>query len=170
MSDYSHSRKNLGESYWKFYISSKIFIVPLKFINYILNFWFPYNIRNSLLDVIAKGKIDIKSDFSQGLETYQRNIQQIIDLCNAKKIKVILSTFCYYLHDSIKEDPLRILFEKIVKEENKIIKKIAKKNKLKSVDSATLIPKNNLYFLDSMHFTPEGMNLLAKNISNKIIY
>ena len=103
-------------------------------------------------------------------KTYQRNIQQIIDLCNAKKIKVILSTFCYYLHDSIKEDPLSILFEKIVKEENKIIKKIAKKNKLKLVDSATLIPKNNLYFLDSMHFTPEGMNLLAKNISNKIIY
>ena len=126
--------------------------------------------RNSLLDVISKGSININSDFSEGLEVYKRNIQHIIDLCLANNIKIILSTFCYYLHSSIKNDPLHILFEKIVKEENKIINKLAKKYNLKLVDNASLIPNKNLYFLDSMHFTPEGMQLLAKNISEKITY
>jgi len=62
------------------------------------------------------------------------------------------------------------IYDKIVKEENKIINKLAKKYNLKLVDNASLIPNKNLYFLDSMHFTPEGMQLLAKNISEKITY
>ena len=33
------------------------------------------------------------------------------------------------------------------------------------VDNANLIPSEEKYFLDSLHFTPEGMKLLAKNIA-----
>ena len=41
-------------------------------------------------------------------------------------------------------------------------------NNLKLVDSFSLIPKEDSNFVDSMHFTPKGMNLLAKSISEAI--
>ena len=57
---------------------------------------------------------------------------------------------------------------KIVIEENQIIKKLAKKNNLKLVDCYSLIPKEDSNFVDSIHFTPKGMNLVAKSIGEKI--
>lgn len=167
-SDYSHSRKSLGESYWKFFIGSKIPDIPIKFINYLKNKWFPSNIRYSLLEVVSKGDIDTKIDFSQGLKIYERNLQNIINLCLSNKIEVVLSTFCIYLHEKIKNESLHILYKKIVLEENEIMKKLAKKNNLKLVDSFSLIPKEDSNFVDSTHFTPKGMNLLAKSISEVI--
>ena len=168
-SDYSHCSKNFGEVNWKFLIGSKIPDVPINFINYLKNKWFfPSNIRYSLLDVIAKGKIDPKIDFSQGIKTYKRNLQNIISVSLDNKIEVILCTFCIYLHEKIKNDPLHILYEKIVLEENKIMKELAKKNNLKLVDCFSLIPKEDSNFVDSCHFTPKGMNLLAQNISKAI--
>jgi len=168
-SDYSHSSKNFGEVNWKFLIGSKIPDVPINFVNYLKNKWFfPTNIRYSLLDVIAKGKIDPKIDFSQGLKAYRRNLQNIISVSLDNKIEVILCTFCIYLHEKIKNDPLHILYEKIVLEENKIMKELSKKNNLKLVDCFSLIPKEDSNFVDSCHFTPKGMNLLAQSISEAI--
>ena len=168
-SDYSHSRKNLGEVYWKFSIGAKIPDVPIKFINYLKNKWFfPSNVRQSLLELVSKGKVDSRVNFSQGLKTYERNLQNIIGSCLNNNIKVILCTFCFYLHERIKNDPLHILYEKIVLEENEIMKKLAKKNNLKLVDCYSLISRDKSNFVDSSHFTPEGMNLLAKTISEAI--
>ena len=56
--DYSHSKINLGENYWKFEIGEKIPFLPFQFINFILEKWFPIGVRNSLLDFISKGKIN----------------------------------------------------------------------------------------------------------------
>lgn len=168
-SDYFHSRKNLGEIYWKLSLGSKIPDIPLKFINYFTNKWFPErNIRHSLLEVVSKGKIDPKVDFSQGLKAYERNLQNIINLCSSNNIEIILCTFCFHLHSKIKNNQLNILYEKITVEENNIIKKLAKKNNVKLVDSYSLIPKENINFVDHIHFSVEGMKLLAKNISEEI--
>ena len=32
-----------------------------------------------------------------------------------------------------------------------------------------LVPKEDKYFVDTVHFTPEGMHLIAENISHPII-
>ena len=40
-----------------------------------------------MLDVIAKGKIDPKIDFSEGLKTYRRNLQNIISVSLDNKIE-----------------------------------------------------------------------------------
>ncbi len=165
-SDYSHSSKNFGEANWKFFVGSKIPDIPINFINFLRNkFFFSSNIRYSLLDIVAKNKIDPKIDFSQGLKTYKRNLQNIISISLNNKIEVVLCTFCIYLHKKIKNNPLHVLYEKIVLEENKIIKELAKKNNVKLVDCNSLISKEDSNFLDSCHFTPKGMNLLAKSIS-----
>ena len=100
-SDYSHSCKNFGEVNLKFLIGSKIPDVPINFVNYLKNkLFFPTNIRYSLLDVIAKGKIDPKIDFSQGLETYRRNLQNIINVLHTvsaigAKIVCFICVLCF---------------------------------------------------------------------------
>jgi len=168
-SDYSHSRRNIGEVYWKFFIGSKIPDIPIKFINFLKNKWLPSrNVRSALLELVSRGKINFDADFSQGLKIYERNMQNIINLCLSNNINVILCTFCFYLYEKIKNESIHILYEKIVLEENKIIKKLAKKNNLKLVDCDSLIPKEDSNFVDSVHLTPKGMNLLAKSISEKI--
>ncbi len=168
-SDYSHCRKNLSEEYWKFSIGSKIPSVPINFINYLTNkFLFPGNERYALLDVVSKGKINSEINFSEGLKAYERNIQSMISLSSSNNIKIILCTFCLYLYDKIKNDPLSILYKKIVTQENEIIRNLAKKNNLKLVDCYSLIPQEDENFLDICHLSPKGMNLLAKHISDSI--
>ena len=46
--------------------------------------------------IVIKGKIDPKIDFSQGLKTYERNLQNLIYVCKNNGIKVILCTYCFY--------------------------------------------------------------------------
>ncbi len=168
-SDYSHVRRNLGESYWKFALASKIPYIPVKFLNFLFNQWLPGNIRNSLLEQVTKGSFDSRLDPSIGLSAYQRNLQHIIDLCRCNGIQVVLSTYCHFLHDAIKEDPLHLLYRRIVNEENKIMRYLSEKNGLKLVDNAALVPPDEHYFVDSIHFTPEGMRLIASNIADVII-
>ena len=56
--------------------------------NYFKNKWFfPSNIRYSLLEVISKGKIDFKANFSHGLKVYERNLQTIINICAKNNIE-----------------------------------------------------------------------------------
>ena len=45
---------------------------------------------------------------------------------------------------------------------------LAQSNKLKLVDNYSLVPQNEKYFVDSIHFSPEGMKLVAKNIAEVI--
>jgi len=168
-SDYSHSRKNIGEVYWKYALGEKIPDFRINFLNFIKNKFLPSNIRWSLLDVIAKEKIDLTLDYSEGLKVYERNISSIISLFKQYNTKVILCTFSLFLHDKVKNDPLFKLYEKIVNEENKIIKNLSTKYNLDLVDCDKLIEKKIDNFLDTHHFTPKGMNILAKVISDKII-
>jgi lysophospholipase L1-like esterase len=167
--DYSHSRRNIGESYWKFALASKIPYIPIKFLNYLTNNWLPGNIRNSLIDQITKGVVDASINPTLGLQTFRRNLQSIINLAHCNGIRVILSTFCHYIHDGIKSDPLHRLYGRIVEMENNVIRELAKSNNLDFIDNAVGIPKDARYFLDSIHFTPEGMQLLARNIADALL-
>ena len=173
-SDYSHSRINLGNVYWKLKVGLALSFIPLKFFNYLVNKWFPYNMRYSLLDMVSKkevnfNEINIDLDISEGLKVYERNLQHIIDLCQANKIKVVISTYCFNLHEKIKNKNVHILYKKIVAEENKIAKKLAIKNNVIFADSALQMPIENDLFVDSVHFSPKGMKYLAKIISEKIL-
>ena len=167
-SDYSHARSNLAMNYWKFYLASKIPSFSIKFVNFLINKWMPSSVRDHLLAQVTTGTFDEDLDFTIGLKTYKRNIQHIIDLSKKNKIEVILSTYCHFIHDKIKEEKINLLYDKIVKEENKVMIDLAQANKLKLVDNYSLVPQNEKYFVDSVHFSPEGMKLVAKNIAEVI--
>ena len=87
-----------------------------------------------------------------GLKVFERNLQYIIDICKSKNIKVVLSTFCHILHEKVKDKKIFKVYSKIMDEENKVIIRLAEKNNLSMVDNAKLIPKDEKYFVDSLHF------------------
>lgn len=167
-SDYSHAKKNLGETYHIYRWSSILPYLPLKSYNFCLNSLLLGNIRYTLLDSVSRGKIDLNLDF-QGLYIYRRNLEHIINLCKANGIQIILSTYCHFLYPDIQDSPLHLKFRKGVIEENKIMKSLAEKHGIPIVDNYSLVPTEEKYFVDSVHFSPEGMNLIAKNISIPII-
>ena len=168
VSDYSHSRQNFALNYWKLKIGSKIPKFPINFLNYLSSHWFPYNTRLSLDELVNKTSINnlnLYTDYSKGLSVYERNIQHIIDVCEKKKIKVILSTFCHYLHNQVKNNPLHNVYNKIINEENNVMRKLSVKNNLILVDNAKILPLKEKYFVDTVHFSHYGMKRLAENFS-----
>ena len=169
-SDYSHSRKNLGENYFKFYLGSFLPYIPLNFVNYLQNKWYPQNHRYTLIESISRGnfKIENNTDLKNGLETYRRNLQNIITICKSNKIQIILCSFCFHLHESVKNKKIHKIFKEIVIKENTILKELAENNQIDFVDTYNLIPKTDKNFVDTVHFTHLGMKLLAAEISKKI--
>ena len=130
-----------------------------------LNKFLPVNIRYSLLSEVGKGEIDYNLDPTEGLRVYQRNLRTIIQLAEKNGTKVILSTYCQFLYDEIKNDETHLLYQKIVAQENEVMKNLAKKYQLELVDNAGTIEKEMENFVDSIHFTPKGMNAIAKSFS-----
>ena len=167
--DYSHSRNNLGNSYWKFYLSSLLPDIPLNSYNYIKNKFLPSpNIRHTLLKVITKGTENLNANYENGLKTYERNIKSIINLFKQINTKVILCTYVYNLYDDIKNDKKHNLYFEIVKKENEVMRDIAKKLNVDLVDTEKIIEKSKENIVDTMHFTKKGMTLVADAISQKI--
>lgn len=167
--DYSHAKRNLGEVYHLYRAASRIPSFPLATWNYMVNnYFFSQNLRFSLLDAISRGCADIKNDF-RGLDAYRRNLEHLINVSKGNHMHVILSTFCHYLYPAIKDDKTHLKYHEGVRLENEVMRKISLKHKLPLIENDLLIPQEDKYFLDSMHFTPEGMQLLARNISVPII-
>ena len=168
--DYSHSRKNLGENYHKFYLGSLTPYVPLNFVNYLQSKWFPQNHRYSLIESISHGKFDFENqkNLKKGLDSYKRNIQNLITTCKARKIKIILCSFCFYLHRFVKDEKLHNIYKEIVDKENTIIKELANLNNVEYIDINKLIDKNDKNFVDTIHFTPDGMKKFAFEVSKFI--
>ena len=165
--DYSHIRKNLGETLYLYRIASLIPYIPLKGFNFLINQVLSQNSRNSLIDSVSKGEINIKKDF-EGLHVYERNIQHIINICKANGIKVILSTYCHFLYEDIRTSDLHIKYHEGVILENNVIQKLATLHNIPIVDNSKLIPLEEKYFVDSVHFTPEGMQFLAHNFADVV--
>lgn len=167
-SDHSHARRNLGETYYLYRIASKFPNIPLAVYNFSVNQLFSQNIRYTLLSSVAKGKPDIKNEF-MGLGTYRRNIEHLINVCKGNGIQVVLSTYCYFLYDDIKDDPVHLKYREGVARENDVMHELARKHGLPLVDNDRLVPREESYFVDSVHLTPEGMSLIARNIAAPII-
>jgi len=167
-SDYSHCRRNLGDTYWQYKLSGSIPKTRLHFFEFLVNVWLPANIRYSLLDAISKGRVDMSLDPSKGLATYERNIQSIIALCRDRGIKVILNTSCHYLYDAIKDDESKRSIDRIIRQENQIIRKLAERYSIPLIDNERDFPLDESLFVDSLHFTPEGMLTLAEAIAPEV--
>ena len=162
--DFSHARRSLAETAYLYKYASIIPHIPLAFYNYLVTRLCYQNIRFSLVESITKGEININSEFI-GINVYKRNIEFIINICQAHGVNVVLSTQSHYLHDNIKNNKLHNKYRQGLILENRAIRALAEKYSIPLVDSFSLIPSEDKYYVDDVHLSPEGMKLLAKNIS-----
>lgn len=166
--DYSHARRNLGDSYYKYRLTSLIPMLPLGIYNFTIQSLFPFiNPRAGVLEAVARSKVDLNSDFS-GLGTYRRNLEYIVKVCQVDGIDIVLSTFVHFLYDAVKNSPIHLKYQAGVNLENENLRQIATHYNIPLVDNARLFPQDARYFVDSAHFTPEGMRLLAQNIGDQV--
>lgn len=162
--DYSHARQNLAASYYKYRWASLIPMPPLGICNFAIQKVFPFlNPRFGVLDAISTGTIDLASDF-KGLDSYERNLDSIMAICRADGVDVVLSTFAHYLYDGVRESRVHLKYREGLDQENQVIRGLALKYRVPLVDNARLVPEDARYFVDSIHFTPEGMQLISENI------
>ena len=160
-SDYQHGRKNIGEVVHS--IKRANLLPKIKFFHlyeYIKDRLFGTgNARNDLLKLITKNKIDYTNKYFD-FKTQRDIIEALIVLCKHNNIVPILSSFCYHDHERNLESS-RI--HEGVKLENNDIKYISKKYNCKFVDQNKLIKSVDENFVDSIHFTPLGMERVDKN-------
>ena len=99
-----------------------------------------------------------------GLSTYRRNIEHILHICD-----VVLSTYCHFLYPEIADDREHQKYEAGVREENAAMRELANRFGCVLVDAHALMPRDEKYFVDSVHFTPDGMQQLASLIADPIL-
>jgi lysophospholipase L1-like esterase len=169
-SDYSHSRKSFGEVYSRIRLASYL---PN------LRFWKSYafvkgrlmgfgNVRYDLLTSIRVRKASLDNPF-MGLQTERRNIEHLIHLCQANRIHIVLSTFAYHIYPAVANDRQTLKYYNGVQEENTVLRDLATHHNAPLVDIAGLIPDDDAYFVDSVHFTPLGMQFLAEQFGKCIV-
>lgn len=186
-SDYSHFRRNLGETLplakmyarlWRFFPDFPISILfghlKSRFIMFLVGlltgqafpFSFPYrSLRENLGSLIRIGQLDTTLNFSR-LDAEERNIECLIHLCRGFGIRLILSTYAYYAYD-----PSHALLRKYaegVRLENEMIRRLAAEHQVTLVDNDLAVPKEPTYFLDACHLTEAGCRIVAGNFSDKI--
>lgn len=129
--DYAHARKNLGEVYHLFRLSSKLPKLPLGLYMYIVQSLFPLcDERQGLLNIVSRGRPDLNADFA-GLKTYSRNITHLIHACKANGITLILSSFAHYLHPAIQNSKVHNKFRVGVLLENKETRELAQRHSVR---------------------------------------
>ena len=167
--DHSHSRKNLNFRQFQKFLNYIAYDFNLNFLNYIFSKFGIYNIKESLTYEISKGEFNLGNDPKKGLEVFHQNIEILISICKSKNIRLIMSSFCHNLYDELKNDELHIKFHQIVNKENEILRDLAKKNDVEFVDNNLMLKKNNDLFVDTIHFSKEGMDMIAENFYKQII-
>ena len=165
--DYQHGRKNLGEVIHK--IKRAYFLPKIKFLHsyeFLKDKLFGTgNIRNDVLKLITKDEIDYTKEY-EDLKHQSDIFEYLIILCQKFNIKVLLSSFCHYNFDNSFE---LNKVEKGINIENNHMKNLSEKFNCDFINQDNLIPKDKKHFVDSIHFTPSGMNKLAKNFGKVIL-
>lgn len=122
-------------------------------------------------------------------ETFERNIRSLVSIAQAGGSKVIISSFAT-LHDPSMDFTSTVQLEHLselkkvelnmvmlfipglklsavfngIRHYNQVLKRIAAEENTGWVDNATLIPHEEKYFVDRVHFTSEGAKLMAQNL------
>lgn len=167
--DYAHSRKNFGEAYARIRLASYLpNLRAWKSYAYLKGRFLGFgNVRWDLLSSVRAKPADLDNPF-MGLETERRNIEHLIHLCRANGIDVILSTFAYHVYHQVRDDRRILKYQEGVRMENDMLRGLAGCHSLPLVDIAALIPDDDAYFVDTVHFTPAGMQFLADRFASRL--
>lgn len=165
--DYAHGRMNLGEVLWRIKIA---YYFPK------IRWWHSYewlkdwmfgtgNIRNDVLRMILKQSPDLSRSFAD-LSVEQQNLRSLAAVCRHHGIRIVFSSFCHYDYDP---GLLSTRYREGVAQENRLMRELAAEFDAPFIDQAALMPAEQEYFVDAVHFTPLGMERLARNFRDAIL-
>lgn len=131
-------------------------------------------------------RITIEQDTFPGLESYTRNINNLIDLASVDCTKVVLMTqpniYSVNMDDETKKRCVMVNYEAVGKEKrwgyqtaynglnqyNQKIKGIAEERGVYFIDLDSCIPKSLIYFKDDVHYTDTTYTIICKIIAKRI--
>jgi len=165
--DYSHGRCSLGER-----------IHAIRFAHALprLPWWHSYealkerlfgtgNTRNDLWRVLMTQKPDMNRDFEH-MEVKERFLESIVAGCRHYGFRLILGTYGYYEY---RFNKTTLKYRDGVMIENDIVRAIGRKYGLTVVDLAETIPNDADHYVDSLHLSPKGMEVLARGFADAIL-
>jgi hypothetical protein len=126
------------------------------------------NVRYTLLAQVARDQPEARASLA-GLGTYRRNIEHLIHVCRGRGIAVVLSTSCHFMYPAIEGDFEHQNYAAGVNQENEVMRDIARRLECSLVDAARLMPMDERFFVDSVHYSPPGMLQLALLIAQPLI-
>ncbi len=100
---------------------------------------------------------------------YQRNVENIVLIAQARNIQPVLGTFAY---SPLFTNEPRVASDEYIaayKEMNGIIKKIAEQQGAYWFDLASVFPVDKKYYHDGRHVNEEGARLMAKLFANFLV-
>ncbi len=122
------------------------------------------------------------TDPKPALEQYKQSLEKIITAAQENSIEIVLTTFITLAHENLEVNMSKQPYlwqdiylkwypftpgeiRKIYQHFNETVIDLAKSKNIKFIDLATLYPKDSKYFVDHIHFTPEGNQRLAELIA-----
>ena len=165
--DYRHGRRNLGE---RLHIIKRGYYPPK------LRFWHSYefvkdrllgtgNVRNEVLAAVERRPPDFRKAY-RPLVTEEMALRNLLVLARHHGVKPILSSYVFYLHNGNERNHK---LHEGVQLENAMYRRLAGEFAAPFVDQDALMPRDPRFFVDAVHFTPEGMERLAEHFAQAVI-
>ncbi len=165
--DYAHGRRNLGEV---------LASIRLGYLFPKLPWWHSYefardrlvgtgNVRNEVLARIEKARPDYTRPY-RPLVAEEMALRNLLLLCRGHGIRAIVGSYVFFLHnDSLRNRKLR----EGVELENALYERLAREFGLPFVPLDDIVPKDRRYFVDAVHFTPEGIGMVAAELARAVV-
>ena len=123
------------------------------------------NIRNDVLAMISSAPADTEREFHD-LRVERDILENIVILCRHHGIRVVLSSYAYFNYAA---DAPSAKYASGVDQENENMRELAETHATLWVDQAAQIPFVEENFVDAIHFTPRGMDILAANFTQVLL-
>lgn len=129
---------------------------------------------------------EIKTDYFPGLNSFERNLNTLIELIKANGSTVVLMTQPYLYKESMSKQELEILVmlnqEAIgdgkkwsyktalsaMNQYNEKIREIAKKQSVLLIDLEKVIPKSIDYFTDEVHYKDKSFGIISQYLADNL--
>lgn len=109
------------------------------------------------------GAIHLENDYRYGLHLFSRNLANIAAVCSLSNIELVLMS----QPSSLKPDPS--VSEEAFLAYNDEMEKVATKEGIQFIDMYSLMGHDDRYFIDKVHYTPEGVERFAQIACSELV-
>jgi len=196
--DYSHFFGAVSNIVFSYFRPQPVFQIKLVTVDFLIRFikdnFFSdiiVSFKNRHIELLAKDYLENKNTVTVheflSLSSYRRNISMLIELTKERKIPLILGNqpFLFKMNASV-EEVGRIISPQLycmrqnkyynlesllygIRGFNAVTKTVSEENGVTFIDLESKIPKNLEYFVDSIHYTKKGNEVIAETFYKYIV-